>query len=312
MVAVLLSHTLMLPSVPALGDEVIVNDTILVSLEQGLVPVITYWNVLLVVPEITTKVPAPALNVPPVPVNLVHTPPACSPVIRFDNVRVLPLPLHSVVAPSVPALACGVMVTVTTLVSFEHGAVPVIIYWKVDVVAPAAGTYVPAAALNVPPVPVNLVHTPPACSPVMRFANVIVAMLLSQTLVLPSVPAFACGVMVTVTTLVSFEHGAVPVIIYWKVDVVAPAVGINVPAAALNVPPVPVNLVHTPPACSPVIRFAKVMVAVLLSHTLVLPSVPALACGVIVTVATLVSFAHGAVPVIIYLNVDVVAPAAGT
>ena len=219
---------------------------------------------------------------------------------------------HTLVLPSVPALACGVMVTVTTLVSFEHGAVPVIIYWKVDVVAPAAGTYVPAAALNVPPVPVNLVHTPPACSPVMRFANVIVAMLLSQTLVLPSVPAFACGVMVTVTTLVSFEHGAVPVIIYWKVDVVAPAVGINVPAAALNVPPVPVNLVHTPPACSPVIRFAKVMVAVLLSHTLVLPSVPALACGVIVTVATLVSFAHGAVPVIIYLNVDVVAPAAGT
>ena len=47
------------------------------------------------------------------------------------------------------------------------------------------------------------------------------------------------------------------------------------PTAALNVPPVPVNLVHTPPACSPVIRFAKVIVIVLLSHTFVLPSIPA-------------------------------------
>ena len=32
------------------------------------------------------------------------------------------------------------MVTVTTLVSFEHGAVPVITYLNVDVVAPVKGT----------------------------------------------------------------------------------------------------------------------------------------------------------------------------
>ena len=59
------------------------------------------------------------------------------------------------------------------------------------------------------------------------------------------------------------------------------------------------------------IRFDNVIVAVLLSHTLVDPSVPAFACGVNVTVATLVSFAHGE-PVNTYLNVEVVAPAAGT
>ena len=74
----------------------------------------------------------------------------------------------------------------------------------------------------------------------------------------------------------------------------------------------PVTLVHTPPACSPVIRFPKVIVTVLLSQTLVLPSVPALACGVMVTVTTLVSLIHGDVPVITYLNVLVVAPADGT
>ncbi len=105
------------------------------------------------------------------------------------------------------------MVIVTCAVSFGHCAVPVITYWKVDVVEPAAGTKVPAPALNVPPVPVNLVHTPPACSPVIRFANVIVAMLLSHTAVLPSEPAFAC-IGVTVAMLVSFKQEAAPETVY--------------------------------------------------------------------------------------------------
>ena len=80
----------------------------------------------------------------------------------------------------------------------------------------------------------------------------------------------------------------------------------------MNVPPVPVNLVHTPPDCSPVIKLAKVIVVVLLLQTVVLPSVPAFTGAEILTVTTLVSFGHGVVPVTIYLNVEVVAPAAGT
>ena len=55
----------------------------------------------------------------------------------------------------------------------------------------------------------------------------------------------------------------------------------------MNVPPEPVNLVHTPPVCSPAIRFAKVMVAVLLSHTLILPSVPAFTGKISLTVSIL-------------------------
>ena len=64
-------------------------------------------------------------------------------------------------------------------------------YWKVEVVAPAAGTKVPATALKVPPVPVNLIHTPPACSPPIKLNKSILVVLLSQTLMLPSVPALA-------------------------------------------------------------------------------------------------------------------------
>jgi hypothetical protein len=275
-------------------------------------PPITYLKVDVVAPTTGSNIPAAALNVPPVPVNLVHTPPTCSPVIKLTKEMVAVLLSHTLVLPSVPALGDEVIVSDTILVSLEQGLVPVITYWNVLLVVPAITTNVPAPALNVPPVPVNLVHTPPTCSPVIKFAKVIVLPLPLHSVVAPSVPAFACGVIVTVTTLVSFAHGAVPVITYLNVDVVAPAVGINVPATALNVPPVPVTLVQTPPACSPVIRFAKEIVDVLLSHTLVLPSVPAFACGVMVIVTTLVSLPHGAVPVITYLNVDVVAPDAGT
>ena len=92
----------------------------------------------------------------------------------------------------------------------------------------------------------------------------------------------------------------------------APAVNVKVPVLALNVPPVPVNLVQVPPACSPVIIKSNGISEKSLAHKAKLPSVPAFACGVMVTVTTLVSLPHGAAPVITYLNVDVVAPAAGT
>ena len=144
----------------------------------------------------------------------------------------------------------------------------------------------PVAATNVPPVPVNLVHTPPACSPVIKLNRSIAATELTQTEVEPSAPALACGVMFTVATDWSFGQGEEPVISYWNVEVVVPAAGVNMPVAATNIPPVPVNLVHTPPACSPIIRLNRSIAATELSQTEVEPSAPAFACGVIFTVAT--------------------------
>ena len=64
----------------------------------------------------------------------------------------------------------------------------------------------------------------------------------------------------------------------------------------LNVPPVPVVLVQAPPVCSPVIKLNKSILAVLVSQTVVAPSVPAKGCKLIFTVATLASSIHGAVP----------------
>ncbi|MBK7439937.1 MAG: hypothetical protein IPI77_25070 [Saprospiraceae bacterium] len=52
------------------------------------------------------------------------------------------------------------------------------------------------------------------------------------------------GFMVTVAILVSLEHD--PKRTYLKVDVVAPAAGVNVPAPAVNVPPDPVSLLQVP------------------------------------------------------------------
>ena len=83
---------------------------------------------------------------------------------------------------------------------------------------------------------------PPLCSPVIKLYKSISAVELSQTEVLPSVPAFGCAVMFTVATDASSGQGDVPVIKYWKVEGVAPAAGVKVPEAATNVPPVPVNL----------------------------------------------------------------------
>ena len=82
---------------------------------------------------------------------------------------------------------------------------------KVEFVAPAAGVKLPAAALNVPPIPVVLVHVPPACSPVINPNKSIVVVLLAQTVVVASVPALGCAFMFTVATLESSIHGAVPV-----------------------------------------------------------------------------------------------------
>ena len=76
----------------------------------------------------------------------------------------------------------------------------------------------------------------------------------------------------------------------------APSAGTKVPAPALKVPPAPEVLVHTPPACSPVISENKSIEAIEESQTVTLPSTPALACGLIVIVAREVSFAQGATP----------------
>ncbi|ESU21147.1 hypothetical protein FEDK69T_26090 [Flavobacterium enshiense DK69] len=215
-------------------------------------------------------------------------------------------------APSVPAFGCGLILTVATLTSLIHGAIAVKLYWNVLVVVPGAGTKVPVAALNVPPVPVNLVHVPPACSPVIKPNKSIDAVLESQIVVAPSVPAFGCGLILIVATLTSLIHGAIAVKLYWKVLVVVPAAGTKVPAAALNVPPVPDNLVQVPPVCSPVIKPNKSIDAVLESQIVVVPSVPAFGCALILIVATLTSLIHGAIAVKLYWNVLVVAPGAGT
>src|SRR6187549_2844613 len=227
------------------------------SLGHGATPVTVYWKVELVAPAAGVNVPDPATNVPPVPVNLIQVPPACSPVIKLYRFIAVVELSHTVVLPSVPAFACGVIFTVATDTSLGHGAVPVTVYWKVELVAPAAGVKVPDPATKVPPVPVNLIQVPPACSPVIKLYRFIGDVELSHTVVLPSVPAFACGVIFTVATDTSLGHGAVPVTVYWKVELVAPAAGVKVPDPATKVPPVPVNLIQVPPACSPVIKLYR-------------------------------------------------------
>jgi hypothetical protein len=77
------------------------------------------------------------------------------------------------------------------------------------------------AATKVPPVPVVLVHVPPASSPVNKLYKSIAVVLLSQTVVALPVPAVGAGFTVTVTSSVSFGHGAVPVTVYLNTLVVA-------------------------------------------------------------------------------------------
>ena len=106
--------------------------------------------------------------------------------------------------------------------------------------APAVGANVAAPALKLPPTPVVLTQVPPACSPVIKLNKSIGTALLAHITVPPSAPAVGCGLIFTVATLVSLAHGAIPVIVYVKVEVVAPTEGVNVPTIAFNVPPVPV------------------------------------------------------------------------
>ena len=99
-----------------------------------------------------------------------------------------------------------------------------------------------------------------------------------------------------VTKLLSSIQGAVPNKVYVNVLVVAPTAGVKVPPPALKAPPDPVVCVHVPPDCSPVIKLNKSITAELLSQISVLPSVPATGCGLILMVATLLTFIHGAAP----------------
>ena len=227
----------------------------------------------MVAPTAGVKVPAEGINVPPVPEVLVHVPPACSPVINpYKSISTVLLTQIVVVA-SVPAFGCGFIFTVASLESLTQGAIPVKVEVKVEVVAPTAGIKVPAMASNVPPVPVR-VQTPPDCSPVIKLYKLIRAVLVSQTVVTPSEPALGCKFIFTVAKLESLMHGAIPVKVEVKVEVVAPTAGIKVPTMASNVPPVPVR-VQTPPDCSPVIKLYKSITAVLVSQTVVTPSEPA-------------------------------------
>ena len=167
----------------------------LTSLTQGAVPSKVYSKVLVVVVGLGVKVPATASNKPPVPVPvLVQTPPVCSPLISVDKLMRAPSVLQIVTPPSVPALGCALIFTVTILKSSTHGATPAILYSKVQTAeAPTAGKKVPAAALKVPPVPNILVHVPPACAPVINNPKSIGVRRLSQTVVEPSRPALGCA-----------------------------------------------------------------------------------------------------------------------
>lgn len=158
---------------------------------------------------------------------------------------------------------------------------------------------VPKTGSKVPPVPDVLDQTPPGCSPFIKFERVIVAVLVSHIVILSSNPALGCAFILTVTSLSSAIHGAVPETVYLNTDVVALTAGVNSPEAALKVPPVPDTLTQVPPVCALVNRPNKVMILVLVSHTVVAPSAPALGCAVMVTVAKLSSLIQGVVPAIV-------------
>ena len=66
------------------------------------------------------NVPAPALNVPPVPDVCVHVPPVCSPVIKLNKSIGVTLESQIVVFPSTPAFGCAlIVIEVVTLIT-EH------------------------------------------------------------------------------------------------------------------------------------------------------------------------------------------------
>ena len=71
----------------------------------------------------------------------------------------------------------------------------------------------PAAALNIPPVPVFLIHVPPLFSPVIKPNKSIGVALKTQITTPPSVPALTPGIIFTVAKLSSLLQGATPVIV---------------------------------------------------------------------------------------------------
>ena len=99
------------PSVPATGCAVIFTEAILESGPHGAAPVTVYSKVLEVVPADGVKVPAPALNVPPLPEVCVQTPPELSPVIKLNKLIILELLPQMFILPSVPAVNGALTIT---------------------------------------------------------------------------------------------------------------------------------------------------------------------------------------------------------
>jgi hypothetical protein len=135
------------------------------------------------------NVPARASKAPPVPDPLVQTPPGCSPAIRLKRLMAAVLLSQTATLPSLPALGCEFIFTVTSLISSTHGKTPGTVYLKVLVVDPTPGVKVAVPALKTPALPPVLVHVPPLCSPVIRLKRFMATVLLSQTVTIASVPA---------------------------------------------------------------------------------------------------------------------------
>ena len=185
----------------------------LVSVIHGATPDIVYVKLELVAPTAGVNVPATALKVPPVPVACVQTPPGCSPVIKPNKSIAVKLVSQTTVPPSTPASGCEPIVTVARLLSGPQGVTPGTVYVNVEVVAPAVGANVAAAALNIPPVPVFLIHVPPFVSPVIKLNKSIGVGLKAQITIPPSVPALTFGIIFIVAKLSSLLQGATPVIV---------------------------------------------------------------------------------------------------
>jgi hypothetical protein len=120
---------------------------------------------------------------------------------------------HTEMLASPPALGWATILTVATLGSFIQGDTAAMVYVKVLVKAPAPGVNVPADALKTPPVPEVRVQVPPLCSPVIRVKRLMAAVLLSQTVTAPSMPASGCSLTLTVAMLASSMHGRAPVMV---------------------------------------------------------------------------------------------------
>jgi hypothetical protein len=111
------------------------------------------------------------------------------------------------------------------------------------------------------------------------------------------------GVVAVVTDTVAMDsllgQGETPIIVYLKVELVA-LVGIKIPVVGVKVPPVPVKRVQVPPVCSPVMMLYKSIGVVDKIHTVLVSLVPALADGIMFTVAKDCVLRHGAMPFTVY------------